>query len=223
MLYDKTALNFTIVNGFQIVVWVVSTVVFIGAEWNDHQTVKSISSEFYVADIFGISILAIFGFVYYLLYRESMKPKISDILLANWIISGWVIILAVILILIYQRKRRHDSQKTTDPSGINITRLDTGKSKTKVNEQLIRSLPTIIYQDYHDFNTKEWPIWDQEFSSGESLKVYPYWYHIFHSDWIKQWYAQRECWPVEENSIDKEELGEMKATFEADLIKILSK
>lgn len=220
MVYDKTSLNFIIVNGILMVIWLVLTVIITISELTGDKSSESIFTEFYVADVCTITLLTVFGIVYWLLYHEKMKPKITDISFIEHLIAAWVVVLAIILILIYLW-RQGKKEDPTWGGKINISRLDTAKDDKKQKEALIRSLPTIIYQDYHNFKTKEWAIWDREFSSGESLKVFPEWYHLFHSDCIKQWYLKRGTWPVDELSIDKDELNTMKATFEADLVKRL--
>lgn len=218
--YDKTSLNFIIVTSILMVLWGVCIIVIICSDLLDGKYNDTIFTEFYVADVCTVILLSSLGLVYYLLYNEEMQGKIADLFITLWITSGWVILLAIILALIYIRRRRF-KQDLTKNGKIKVSRLDSGKKDSKKKEQIIRSLPTIIYQEYYKFKTKSWDIWDKEFASGESLKVYPDWYHIFHSDCIKQYYQKRECWPIDENSIDLEDLNKMKATFEADLIKRL--
>ena len=86
----------------------------------------------------------------------------------------------------------------------------------------MRQLPTIIYQDYHKFHITKCPIWEEKFESAESWKVFPKWFHIFHTDWIKQWYGQREWWPVDETLIDHDSLQKIKSMNDEELIKRLS-
>ncbi len=217
ILYDKTAINLMIVSGILICLLLVWITIIGVAEWVKDKLILNIFSELYVANWLFLALFSALSVIYYIAYADAMKPNIGRLLITVLAISAWVLVLASIVLWAYWWKRTPDPT-TEEFKMVHPESPEGRRSLEKQYENTIRSLPTIIYQTYHDLKTQEWNICEEKFSHGESLKVFPKWYHIFHHEWIKEWYKKKQSWPIDSKYIIEGDIDKME-NIEAEITK----
>ncbi|CAI2377664.1 unnamed protein product [Moneuplotes crassus] len=208
ILYDKVAINLMVITSLLDLSLGVNIMVIVIAQCTRDKTIRDSTIEFSIANMIILCVFQLLCVIYYTVYAQAMKPNISTLLGMICIISACILILGITILCIHYctHKKLSDSdnfaKKTRDgPKG--------RRSLEKQLENIIRSLPTIIYQEYHDLKTQQCNICEEIFSHGESLKVYPKCYHIFHHECIKEWYKKRQSCPIDGNKITEGDVDRM--------------
>jgi hypothetical protein len=61
--------------------------------------------------------------------------------------------------------------------------------------EYFEDIPTIIYQPFSNIKSKNWAIWLMDYDDQDSIKVLPIWFHTFHTEWIRLWFANNSTCP----------------------------